>query len=136
MNVLELDPKKNLSALISSAGVTSKVYTGGVPTTNLPDSFISIMQNGSLKSSLSRVGMVEGLLAVSINTKLKTDGTDNDVLESLVTVKLKTFFGNENESKKSGIYHYELNLSNIIYSGRSIASGYKTTIINLQVKIY
>jgi hypothetical protein len=135
MRLSEIKPIPALVDILTLAGVTDVIYGGDKPTSGLPASYIEIMQNGSYKSSASQMGIVEGVLLLSINVKLMSTGAVNTAKEDIVLGKFDSLFEN-NKKLSSGAYHYELDLTNLVYSGRGISEGYSTKVINLLVKIY
>jgi hypothetical protein len=135
MKLSEIKPIPALSELLVLAGVTETIYSGSKPTTGLPDVFVEILQNGSYKSNASRISVVEGVLLVSINVKLLSSGVINTVMEDLVLNKFEDMFS-ENKQAVNGDYRFNLDLTNMVYSGRGISEGYSTKVINLKVKIF
>jgi len=136
MKLSDIKPIPALKSVLTAAGVTEIIYEGSKPTVAIPVSFIEIIQNGSYKSSVSQMGIIEGVLLLSVNVQLiKATDTINTVKEDII---LKTFDSLFENSKMvtSGNYHFSLDNSNLVYSGRGISEGYSTKIINILVKIY
>lgn len=135
MRLSEIKPIQELGSILTAAGVTDTIYTGNKPTSGLPGSYIEIMQNGSYKSSSSKMGIIEGVLLLSVNVKLLSTGATNIAKEDIVMGKFDSLFEN-NKNVVSGSYHFGQDLTNLVYSGRGISEGYSTKVINLLVKIY
>lgn len=134
MKVSDLKPIPELAKVLKNAGFTGTIYENGVPTAKLPDSFISIMQNGSLKPKTMKMSYSEGFLMLIISVKLLSTGTVNITSESLILDVIGNLFEN-NKTVVSNGYSFSLDMSNLASGGRGISSGYSTKIINLLVKI-
>ena len=135
MKLSEIKPIPALAELLVLAGVTETIYQSGKPTASQPDVFVEILQNGTFKTESSVMSIINGTLLVSINVRLLSNGMTNEIMEDLVLNKFEDMF-ESNKKAISGVYHYSLDLSNMVYSGRGISEGYSTKVINLQVKIY
>lgn len=135
MRLSDIQPFPALSDLLIEAGLDNVIYEGSTPTSAIPDTYVQLMQNGSYKTFASQMGTIEGVLLVSINVKLFGTGEINTVAESLILEKFDSLFENNN-TVVSGVYHFRLDPTNLVFSGRGIASGYSTKIINILVEIY
>lgn len=135
MKVSDFKPIPELSTVLKSAGILETIYENGVPTTELPNEFISLMQNGSLKPKTIKMSYAEGFLMLIISVKLLSTGVVNVVKEDLIFDKIGTIF-TDNKPVKSGNYEFSLDTNNLGSGGRGISSGYSTKVINLQVKIF
>lgn len=135
MKLSEIKPIPELKAALIAAGVTEAIYEGGSPTSALPNEYIEIMQNGSFKTPVMKMGIITGVLLLSINVKLLATGLINTTKETLILNKFDSMFEG-NKTVVSGNYHFSLDADNLVYGGRGISSGYSTKIINLLVKIY
>ena len=135
MKLSDIKPIPALNAVLTAAGVTEIIYEGSKPTSALPTSFIEIIQNGSYKSSVNQIGILDGVLLLSINAILKSTGEINTIKEDIILKTFDSLFEN-NKTVVSGKCHFSLDNSNLVYSGRGISEGYSTRIINILVKIY
>ena len=135
MKLSDIKPIPALSIVLSTAGVTEMIYDGSKPTSQLPDNFIEIMQNGSFKTNSNSMSIIGGVLLLTINVKLLPNGIVNLKKEEIILKKFESLFEN-NKVKISGLYHFRLDTNNLVYGGQEISKGYSTKIINLLVKIY
>ena len=135
MKLSDIKPFPALMSVLTTAGVTEMIYDGSKPTSQLPDNFIEIMQNGSFKSSSNSMGIVDGVLLLTINVKLLPDSTVNLKKEDIILKKFDSLFQN-NKVQVSGLYRFRLDEKNLVYGGQQISKGYSTKIINLLVKIF
>lgn len=135
MKLSEIQPISALKAVLVTAGVTETIYEGGSPTSALPSEYIEILQNGSFKTPVMKMGIITGVLLVSINVKLLANDSTNQTKETLILKKLDSLF-EDNKIAVSGKYHFSTDADNLVYGGRGISRGYSTRIINLLVKIY
>lgn len=135
MNVLTINPLMELRTVLLSEGISSDIYINGVPTAGVPDSYISLMQNGSAKPKTIKLTSSEVSVAVIIGVKLLSNGTVNTIKEGLILSGIGSLF-HENKQVRSGSYLISLDASNLGGGGRGISSGYSTKIINLSIKIY
>jgi len=135
MRLSDIQPFPVLSDLLIEAGLDNVIYEGSTPTSAIPDAYVQLMQNGSYKTPASQMGVTGGVILISINVKLFGTGEINTVEENLILEKFDSLFEN-NKSVVSGSYHFKLDPTNLVFSGRGITSGYSTKIINVLVTIY
>lgn len=135
MNLSDINPISALKAVLEAAGVTGTIYEGSKPTSDLPDSYIEIMENGNTDSKTEKGEIIGGSLVVSINVKLLSNGTTNIKKQTLVLKKFDTLF-KDLRTVTSGNYHFTPDKKNLIYEGRGLNSGYSTKVLNLLVKTY
>lgn len=133
MVTLSTDPQTPLMNLILAKGITDAVYVNNeTPSSGLPDVFIEITQNGSIKSQSTKRGVMNGMLTVSVYVKHLTTGAANNVKMKMTLDKFESIFSGP---AKSGIFSYDLDPNAIVYQGKSLASGYSTKVLNVQVFI-
>ncbi len=130
MKLSDIKPLEALKSALEEHGVTQKIYIGNKPTTGLPNEYIELYQNGGLKTKLSKMGMVQGYVMISINVKLLSTGGRNTVRESIILSAFDGLFENANVVNKDN-YTFSLELNNMVYSGGGIYEGYSTKLINL-----
>lgn len=126
---LNIDPANELKTLISAkyAGIT--VYkNGNIPTTGLPAEFISINMNGGLQTKVTKRGSAQCALAVSLYTKLLSTGAVNETREGILLGSFQSLF--DTVAKTTG-YSFEIAKNPMIYSGKSLITGYSTKVINV-----
>ena len=130
MKLSDINPTGVLKQVLTDYGVTQKIYTGDKPPSGLPSEYIELRQNGGLKTNLTKMGLVQGYVLLSINVKLLTTGGRNTVRENII---LSTFDGlfKDGAAVSSDGYVFSLDPENIVYSGGGIYEGYSTKLINI-----
>ena len=113
-------------------GVT--IYPSGIPTSNLPNDFISISLNGPIIADSYNAEILSCTLMVGVYVKL-TNAAANEVRENFLLSKFEDLFPIE-FTYDSLKYKCSLDLNNLVYSGRSLLSGYSTKALNLKITIY
>ena len=107
-----------------------KIYAQGErPNDGLDTEFVEIMINGLVRSVTKPLGFLKGNLALAVYVKAYDDGS---VFQYRVDQILKLI-----EEKVSNVasedYFFEINPDNIITpTTTNIASGYSTTILNIE----
>lgn len=130
MKLSDINPTGVLKQVLTDYGVTQKIYTGDKPTSGLPSEYIELRQNGGLKTNLSKLGLVQGYVLLSINVKLLTPGGRNTVRENIILSTFDGLFKDGAVASKDG-YVFSLDPENIVYSGGGIYEGYSTKLINI-----
>lgn len=130
MKLSDIDPLKTLKNALVENGVTTTIYTGDKPTSGLPSEYIELRQNGGLRTSLSRMGLVEGYVLLSINVKLTSTGGRNTVKENIILKTFDGLFEGGSVINKDG-YTFSLDPNNLVYSGGGIYEGYSSKLINI-----
>ena len=133
MVALNIDASTPLKTLLTTTGSDASIYVnGGLPSTGLPDSFILIEPNGGFNTESEKFANAKCTLAVSIYTKLLSTGATNVVKENLVVSKFQALFEDTfSISVNQNKFTYELAINPVMYSGKSLVSGYSTKIINV-----
>ena len=138
MTTLTAHPDKALKGILEGkvtvvAGhyeeYTIKVYAHGeMPTDKLPDEFIRIEHNGSIKTRTNPIGYLYGNLAVTVYVKAQGNGVvKNNRIDSILE-QLQDIDGAVSEG-----FHFRLSPDNIIaptYIDPS--SNYSLTVINVE----
>lgn len=133
MIALNTDPATPLKNLIVSLGVTETVYVNGAyPSSALPASFILIEMNGGISTKGTKFKNGQCVLGVSVYTKLLSTGAVNTVLADLLLAKFQSLFA---AAVKSGIFTYEISPNPMVYSGKSLVSGFSTKVLNVNCYI-
>ena len=130
---LNANPASALKDVLITKGVTTKIYINGeTPSSGLPTEFIEIMQNGSMSSLGSQLGTGTARcnLMVSIYVKLLSTDTVNYVRENVILGISQSLC--EAAFVKSG-FSFTIDKDRMVYSGKSIISGYSTKILNIKV---
>lgn len=114
-------------------GVVGFYPNDTVPTSNLPESFVEVVGNGALSTPVSGFGIRSCSLLLILNVKLPGNGAANSVRESYLLNRISNAVKNP---FVRGSYHFSLDKKNLVYSGRSLYSGYSSKTMNFNVKIY
>lgn len=130
MKLSEVNPLEPLKELLLSAGLDEQIYVGKAPTANLPNSYVVLYQNGGLNSNMSKLGIIRGVVLISVNVKLLSNGQRNLTKHKVILNKFDELFA-ENQSQEKDGYTYSLNLDSMVYQGGGIKEGYTTELINL-----
>lgn len=114
----------------ATESVVIDVYAQGErPNTGLASEFVDILFNGAVRSLTKPIGVLRGNVAVSVYVKSYEDGS---VFQYRVDSILKQI-EEKVSSASSGDYFFEINPDNIITpTTTNIASGYSTTILNIE----
>ena len=129
MTALNIDASTPLKGLIQQAGSDASIYVnGGLPTTRLPNAFILIEPNGGIRTEATKFANATCVLSVSVYTKLLSTGAANLTLENLTIGKFQDLF---DDVVTKDEFTYELMTNPVMYSGKSLISGYSTKIINV-----
>ena len=133
MITLNANPANALKEALVAKGVTTKIYINGeTPSSALPVEFIEIVQNGSMSSLGSQLGTGTARcnLMVGIYVKLLTTDVANYTRENVILGIFQSLFGSA--FVKSG-FSFTIDKNRMVYSGKSIISGYSTKILNVTV---
>lgn len=139
MRPSEIRPDLDLKALLDGQIVLRKSATESVvidvyaqgerPNTGLASEFVDILFNGAVRSLTKPIGVLRGNVAVSVYVKSYEDGS---VFQYRVDSIMKQI-EEKVSSAPSGDYFFEINPDNIITpTTTNIASGYSTTILNIE----
>ena len=114
----------------ATESVVIDVYAQGErPNTGLASEFVEILFNGAVRSLTKPIGVLRGNVVVSVYVKSYEDGS---VFQYRVDSIMKQI-EEKVSSASSGDYFFEINPDNIITpTTTNIASGYSTTILNIQ----
>lgn len=128
-----------LSSYLQESGVGDDDGVGGfypnntTPVTNLPESFVELLWNGSLSSSLSNFGIRSGVVIVILNVQLDGRGVVNTIRENYLLGKISDAV---QRPFCVGDCHFSVDKSSLVYSGKNLTYGYSSKTITLNVKIY
>lgn len=129
MTALNVDAATPLKGLIQQASSDVSIYVnGGLPTTGLPTAFLLIEPNGGIRTEATKFANATCVLSVSVYTKLLSTGATNMTLENLTIGKFQDLF---DDVVSVNEFTYELMTNPVMYSGKSLISGYSTKIINV-----
>lgn len=114
----------------ATESVVIDVYAQGErPNTGLASEFVEILFNGAVRSLTKPIGVLRGNVVVSVYVKSYEDGS---VFQYRVDSIMKQI-EEKVSSASSGDYFFEINPDNIITpTTTNIASGYSTTILNIE----
>lgn len=114
----------------ATESVVIDVYAQGErPNTGLASEFVEILFNGAVRSLTRPIGVLRGNVVVSVYVKSYEDGS---VFQYRVDSIMKQI-EEKVSSASSGDYFFEINPDNIITpTTTNIASGYSTTILNVE----
>lgn len=130
---LNIDASTPLKSLIQVTTPDTTIYVNGaLPSSNLPEEFILIEPNGGIRTVATKFGNALCTISVSLYVKLLTTGQTNTVKEDILIGKFQSLFA-DSISTTSGDdkFLYELGSNPVVYSGRSLVSGYSTKVINV-----
>ena len=129
MTALNIDASTPLKGLIQQTGSDASIYVnGGLPTTGLANAFILIEPNGGIRTEATKFANATCVLSVSVYTKLLSTGAANLTLENLTIGKFQDLF---DDVVTKDEFTYELMTNPVMYTGKSLISGYSTKIINV-----
>lgn len=114
-------------------GVVGFYPNDTVPTSGIPESFVEVVTNGSVSSPVSEFGIRSCSLLLILNIKLSGKGEANEVRETYLLDRISNAVS---KPFQRGTYHFSLDKRNLVYSGRSLYSGYSSKTISFNVKIY
>lgn len=114
----------------ATESVVIDVYAQGErPNTGLASEFVEILFNGAVRSLTKPIGVLRGNVVVSVYVKSYEDGS---VFQYRVDSIMKQIEEKVSNSTSEG-YYFEINPDNIITpTTTNIASGYSTTILNIE----
>ena len=114
----------------ATESVVIDVYAQGErPNTGLASEFVEILFNGAVRSLTKPIGVLRGNVVVSVYVKSYEDGS---VFQYRVDSIMKQI-EEKVSSVSAGDYFFEINPDNIITpTTTNIASGYSTTILNVE----
>lgn len=114
----------------ATESVVIDVYAQGErPNAGLASEFVEILFNGAVRSLTKPIGVLRGNVVVSVYVKSYEDGS---VFQYRVDSIMKQI-EEKVSSASSGDYFFEINPDNIITpTTTNIASGYSTTILNIE----
>lgn len=134
MKLSKATPTLALKAYLETSFTDVIVYPSGIPTSNLPNDFMAISLNGAIVADSYGAQILSCTLMVGVYVKL-SNGVANEVRENFLLSKFEDLFPIE-FTHSSVKYKCSLDLNNLVYSGRSLLSGYSTKALNLKVTIY
>ena len=114
----------------ATESVVIDVYAQGErPNTGLASEFVEILFNGSVRSLTKPIGVLRGNVVVSVYVKSYEDGSVFQYRVDSIMKQIEEKVSN----KESDGYFFEINPDNIITpTTTNIASGYSTTILNIE----
>lgn len=114
----------------ATESVVIDVYAQGErPNAGLASEFVEILFNGTVRSLTRPIGVLRGNVVVSVYVKSYEDGS---VFQYRIDSIMKQI-EEKVSSKESDGYFFEINPDNIITpTTTNIASGYSTTILNIE----
>ena len=114
----------------ATESVVIDVYAQGErPNTGLASEFVDILFNGAVRSLTKPIGVLRGNVVVSVYVKSYEDGSVFQYRVDSIMKQIEEKVSN----KESDGYFFEINPDNIITpTTTNIASGYSTTILNIQ----
>lgn len=114
----------------ATESVVIDVYAQGErPNTGLASEFVEILFNGAVRSLTKPIGVIRGNVVVSVYVKSYEDGSVFQYRVDSIMKQIEEKVSN----KESDGYFFEINPDNIITpTTTNIASGYSTTILNIE----
>lgn len=114
----------------ATESVVIDVYAQGErPNTGLASEFVEILFNGAVRSLTKPIGVLRGNVVVSVYVKSYEDGSVFQYRVDSIMKQIEEKVSNA----MAGNYFFEINPDNIITpTTTNIASGYSTTILNIE----
>jgi len=130
---LNIDVSTPLKTLIAAETPDTSIYVnGGLLSSGLPGTFILIEPNGGIKTNATKFGNALCVLSVSIYVALLSTGATNLTKENLIVGEFQSLFQSVIKTTVgANHFTYELSPNPMMYSGKSLISGYSTKIINV-----
>lgn len=139
MRPSEIRPDLALKTLLDGQIVLRKSATESVvidmyaqgerPNTGLASEFVEILFNGAVRSLTKPIGVLRGNVVVSVYVKSYEDGSVFQYRVDSIMKQIEEKVSNA----MAGNYFFEINPDNIITpTTTNIASGYSTTILNIE----
>ncbi len=138
MTLAELTPDTALAALLdgkvevrisATEGRTLKAYAQAEqPPVGLADEFINLQWNGSARSRSERLGVFQGVIALSIYCKLNSDNTAKKKRIASILGQIQKLV----HRKRSQGFFFTFNPMNVLMpTTPNLTNGYSTTAINV-----
>lgn len=128
MKLSELNPTESLKKYLVDNGFSYTVYSmNEKPTSEVPDYFVDLLENGTIRRLSTDKRLYESTIAVTINTKLLSKGELNSKKQEIILKDIEDLL---EESDRFALS------TNTVFSGKNIASGYSYKTINVITKIY
>lgn len=114
----------------ATESVVIDVYAQGErPNTGLASEFVEILFNGAVRSLTKPIGVLRGNVVASVYVKSYEDGSVFQYRVDSIMKQIEEKVSNA----MAGNYFFEINPDNIITpTTTNIASGYSTTILNIE----
>lgn len=123
MELYNITPDRDLGEFLIANGVKDKIYFDfDRPTSNLPDTFIEIIENGATQRIASNGSVYKCTLALTINVKLLSSGSKNIKKESSMLKSIVTALKKQNRYSIAPF---------VMFKGKSIEANYSFKTINI-----
>ena len=134
MKISEIDKvTQGLQGLLETV-VDIPIYVNrNRPTKGLPEQFVDVQINGTIRSLTNTRELSVGRIAAAIHTKLLSTDAVNEKKEDIILKKIEELFNNGTIT--NGIFKYTI-ASDMIFNGKSILTGYSSKVLNIEVTIY
>ena len=128
------NPTSAFKEYLVSEGFTETIYADrDRPTSELPNVFIEVEQNGSIRSISDHGGVKSCMLLVCIYVKLLSNDAANNQLEESLLLKFENLL--YLNSVQVGEYHFLLN-NEMVGRGKNVTAGYSYILMNVDTWIY
>lgn len=128
------NPTSAFKEYLVSAGFTETIYADrDRPTSSIPNVFVEVDQNGSIRAISNKGGVKFCMLLVGIYVKLLSNDTANSMMEESILSKLSDLLSRN--SVQSGEYHFILN-NEMVGKGKNVTAGYSYILLNVDTWIY
>lgn len=132
--MIYFDPATAFKEHLESGGITERIYARqDRPTTGLPDVFIEVDLNGTIRTLSEGATVKSCILLVGIYVKLLSTDAANSLMEDAMLLKFNDMLSRK--SAVNGKYHFQIS-TEMVSRGRDITAGYSYMLLNINTLIY
>ena len=106
---------------------------GEMPTSELPEVFIELLENGSLKGRGSELGLLNQSLLLTLYIKTQPNGVKNKIREEFILKQINDIIIN-------GVFEnsflFKINKDNMFVTSINLKAGYSNKSFNIKVTIF
>lgn len=132
--MIGFDPTTAFKEYLEAEGITDAIYARqDRPTSDLPDVFIEIDLNGSIRTLSENATVKSCTILVGIYVKLLSTDAANSLMEDAMLSKFNEILSRNPAVR--GEYHFQIS-SDMVSRGRDITAGYSYILLNINTLIY